>query len=330
MTSTTTPAPAAAVEQYLAAVRACLAGVDETDRDELLDDLEQHLVEVAAEAGGDRLEDQLGTPEAYAADLLATAGLPSGASPRPTWQQLWTSAVAPVHHLRTDPRWAPVRGPLREIAPGWWVLRAYAVVLAVSQVNDPARMHFFPAPRLFGSTILGLAALVGGIGLSWRLGRRARLSGRAALASLLVSVLGVLCAAGIADTVSAQASVIDALYDDQGNEAFGAGGVLHTSSGETVTNIYPYDAKGRPLDGVVLFDQRGLPLDIVVEETDEGFGVVTSFRLDAEGRPVTNAFPQRQVLRPDVLGEETLPFGVPDDVGTPPEIDAPVLETPTP
>ena len=61
------------VARYVTAVRAACADLPGPPDRELL--LEDHLGEVAAEAGGP-LAERLGRPEAYAAELRASAGLP--------------------------------------------------------------------------------------------------------------------------------------------------------------------------------------------------------------------------------------------------------------
>jgi hypothetical protein len=50
------------------------------------------------------------------------------------------------------------------------------------------------------------------------------------------------------------------------------------SSGHWVSDIYPYDASGRPLVGVQLFDQLGKPIDVVPapECPDQGAGDATA------------------------------------------------------
>jgi hypothetical protein len=100
----------------------------------LLEDLEDHLQEVAAEAGGP-LEERLGAPGTYAAELRASAGLPA---PRPAGRRragrrlgesrvarrlarVWGGAVA-------HPAGAAVVGFLPELGPAWWVLRGYLTV----------------------------------------------------------------------------------------------------------------------------------------------------------------------------------------------------------
>jgi hypothetical protein len=70
------------VARYATAVRAACGDLPGPDRELLLEDLEDHLQEVAAEAGGP-LEERLGRPEVYAAELRASAGCraPASASP---------------------------------------------------------------------------------------------------------------------------------------------------------------------------------------------------------------------------------------------------------
>jgi hypothetical protein len=69
------------VARYAAAVRAAFADLPAPDRETLLEDIEDHLVEVAAESGGP-LEERLGPPETYAAELRAWAGLPAPGAAR--------------------------------------------------------------------------------------------------------------------------------------------------------------------------------------------------------------------------------------------------------
>jgi HAAS domain-containing protein len=66
------------VRRYIEAVRTHLGYLPAEDRDELLEDLEEHLLEVAAEADGS-LEQRLGPAAAYAEELRASAGLAGGA-----------------------------------------------------------------------------------------------------------------------------------------------------------------------------------------------------------------------------------------------------------
>ncbi|WP_433793465.1 HAAS signaling domain-containing protein [Actinoplanes sp. CA-252034] len=66
---------------YVEGVREALAGLPAATRDELLEDLPEHLAEVLAEGGGS-LYERLGPPAAYAAELSATAGFTASTPPR--------------------------------------------------------------------------------------------------------------------------------------------------------------------------------------------------------------------------------------------------------
>lgn len=72
---------------YAEAVRAALGDLSAEERSSLLDDLEAHLAEVAAEPGT-RLVERLGSPEDYAAELRAAYG----ARPRPRRRRFWRLA----------------------------------------------------------------------------------------------------------------------------------------------------------------------------------------------------------------------------------------------
>src|SRR5207237_7061808 len=66
-----------------------------------------------------------------------------------------------------------LRALLPELRPGWWVLRAYLVVLFLAFVfRDGSNLRPIPNPFTSGG-LLQIVATVVGIGISVRLGRRA-------------------------------------------------------------------------------------------------------------------------------------------------------------
>jgi hypothetical protein len=81
------------VQSYARAVREAMADLPPEQAHEVLDGLDEHLAEIVAEGTTD-LEEVLGSPEAYAAELRASAGLPA-ASRRTSW-------AAPPVELRSD------------------------------------------------------------------------------------------------------------------------------------------------------------------------------------------------------------------------------------
>jgi hypothetical protein len=172
----------AEIARYATAVRAACADLPGPDRELLLEDLEDHLQEVAAEAGGP-LSERLGPPEAYAAELRASTGLPApatlrgrgaGSWLRRTWGaeqagRLWQVAS-------THPAGRAVLEFLPELRPAWWVLRGYLAVqassVAISFLNANLGGLSFPVPQLFGSRVLGLLAATAAVIGSVALGRR--------------------------------------------------------------------------------------------------------------------------------------------------------------
>src|SRR5438094_656122 len=67
------------VASYASAVRAALGALPDTERESLLEDLENHLAEVASESGLS-LQERLGKPEDYAAELRSAYGAGNDAS----------------------------------------------------------------------------------------------------------------------------------------------------------------------------------------------------------------------------------------------------------
>src|SRR5207302_9513251 len=136
----------------------------------LLDDLEQHLHEVAAEEEG-TLTDRLGPPAAYAAELRLSAGLPPTPA-RPRIRSSMSSRLQrSVHRLRSLPGGAATLDFMRELRPGWWVLRGYLFVVAMSIVFTHT-VHWFPSGDR-AEPLVGLVAVVAAVVGSVALGRAA-------------------------------------------------------------------------------------------------------------------------------------------------------------
>jgi hypothetical protein len=298
------------VARYATAVRAAFADLPAPERELLLEDLEDHLAEVAAEGEGP-LEARLGAPEAYAAELRASAGLPApgAGGPRPSRPRLRESAVA--RRLRRSwgaavahPAGGAVVGFLPELRPAWWVLRGYlavqAAAVALSALTSDGGLGF-PLPAPFGSELLGLLATAVAVVVSVRWGRRARggpgrraltVAGNAALALfgvVLMLQLGADEAAGDyyrPDQALAYAGPVSGLRAD----------------GEEISNIFAFDAQGRPLRDVYLVDQDGDP--VVATHFDNEL-LEPRIPLDRDGNEVPNRYPQVQYELDPAGGQRT-------------------------
>jgi hypothetical protein len=305
------------VARYATAVRAACADLPGPDRELLLEDLEDHLGEVAAEAGGP-LSERLGPPEAYAAELRASIGLPAPAALRRrgagSWlRQTWGAEQAGRlwQVASTHPAGRAVLEFLPELRPAWWVLRGYLAVQAASVALSFLDANLgglsFPVPQLFGSRVLGLLAATGAVIGSVAVGRRGMTRrGLVALGNLGLSVFAV---AMLLELGASEA------YDDQYHPEFvtthaePAAGLR--ADGREISNIFPFDAKGRPLKDVYLVDQEGQP--IVATNYDDEF-LEPQVPLDRNGNAVADRYPQKQqVAVPVDSGEvERSPASTPE------------------
>ena len=253
--STTT----ADVEAYAARVRTALGDLAAADRDDLLADLEDHLAEVAAEGPLDEL---LGTPEAYAAELRSSAGLPAGGTGPSWWQEL------------ADRPWLrPTLDFLPELRPGWWVLRGVLVAWIAA---------LWPGGGL--PLLVALSVLL--VPASVLLGRRSQVDLRLRVAEVAASVGAVAALVLFGAAAVPSGAGIPEPYP----------AVQDTSRVAGVTNLYPYDKDGRPLTDVQLYDQDGNPVDVTGRTDISGNRIAQVARRTADGRVVNNVFPQQQTV----------------------------------
>jgi hypothetical protein len=185
-----------------------------------------------------------------------------------------------------------VAGFLPELRPAWWVLRGYLAVQAVAVALTPlfAGGGFaFPVPRLFGSSLLGLLAVAVAVAGSVALGRRGIRSratrGLLAAGNAALVVVALLL---VAELGTSEANA-DLYQPDQAPTFAGPVSGLR-SDGKEVSNVFPFDAQGRPLQDVYLVDQDGDP--VVATHYDNEYLEPTT-PVDGNGE-VPNRYPQVQ------------------------------------
>lgn len=244
------------ITAYVEAVRAALSGLPDAIRDELLEDLPEHLAEVAADDVGS-LADRLGPPSVYAAELLASAGFVGGfPDPPARTDRIAEARAAIADWLRAiDTRTGPLFGAARAseflvlLRPAWWVLRGYLAAMVVAWMLDGSSQPIGVLPRIGGSDVVALVLLTGGILASIWLGRRARrvtAGPRYALwAGNAVLVLVALAGFSHVDGQSRNVYFDDANYSDPYGH---------------VRDVFVYDQQGRLIQGARLFDQDGQPI----------------------------------------------------------------------
>jgi hypothetical protein len=294
------------ITDYVTRVRAALADLPPTQRDELTEDLADHLAEVAAESEGTLVE-RLGEPETYAAELRAAAGAAPGGGRN--LDQRVASAVARLRaRLRAwDTRLGPPLGYatasdfLRLLRPGWWVLRGYLAAMLVTVITTGG--SFGLLPRFGGELLAGMIMLIGFVLASIWIGRSSgRLTRWPRSAVQVGSVVLVVFA-------------FAALIQAEDRMRYGDYGIDQTSSNgpyDHVQDVFVYDSEGRLVENARLFDQNGNPIRLGYPDC-EG-------RVDEYGNPL---------LRPYPYCVGRAPFG-PRGPGASIPSAPPAISTPTP
>jgi hypothetical protein len=271
------------VATYAASVRAALSDLPSDQAEILLEDLEDHLREISAEAGGP-LSERLGPPDQYAQELRAAYGAAHASQQRRQGSAFRDLQLA-VARVTGSAWYRELRGFLPELQPAWWVLRAYLLVLFLTAAFSPG-YNLRPIPNPFSKRGL-LEIVVAGfaIVLSVRLGRRNRRLARggrllAIGANVAIAVLALPVLVSMGTFPYAAVMTYAGQSVDQ---------PLYTPSG-MVTNIYAYSTDGKPLTDVLLYDQEGRPLTLNKDVGD----VTSDYPMGADGLPITNAYPLKQ------------------------------------
>ncbi|WP_430783307.1 HAAS signaling domain-containing protein [Actinoplanes sp. G11-F43] len=244
---------------YVEGVRLALAGLPAETRDELLEDLPEHLAEVLAEGGGS-LEDRLGPPDVYAAELSASAGLGATTAPPRTDARSRAAAKAAAHRARLAGRvrvadefvgrllgYPRARDFLVLLRPAWWVLRGYLAAMAVSFFVEEGSTTLGLLPRINGELPLGIlllgVAVIGSVWLGGRGGPASR--GKRRVLKVASAVLVFFAVIGFFE---ADEAARRDFYEQVGNVQ---------SRYDNVQDVFVYDKDGKLLDGVQLYDQEG-------------------------------------------------------------------------
>lgn len=298
----TTPTTTREADAYLAEVRDHLDDLREEERAELLQDLAQHLADVSTDESNSDTDfrELLGSPAAYAAELRSAAGLP------PREPTVIATDTAPGFSERLMPFWnhrwvAATRRFLDELAPAWWVVRGYLVAVLPFWIDAfGSSADDFPIPRYGGFPQLGVLLILASVAASvllGRWGRKGRPQFRRMAALLALNALVLLAAANTYSNLRTQYLVISQGSLNQVSQLSQQVGSLSTSLETpygTVTNIYPYDAQGNPLENVLLYDQDGRPLRAGKQEWwKDGCSRAALHPLAADGVPVEFSYPYR-------------------------------------
>ena len=253
-TTTTDPTLDQRATDYLDAVRSRLADLPADERDDLLDDLEAHVHQVAATTEGP-LDDALGPPSTFAAELRASAGLAPaarGSARLDRWRRRGDA-------LQDHPWARATVAFLPELRPAWWVARGWLLVWLAAEATGGDHSAF-PLPELFGNAFVGLVATVPVVAWSVRLGRNPSPPRWRWVvnACAVLGVLLVLEGAGHDDAVRYVG--VESPSTTFGYE--GSPALLWWPDGAPVTDVDVYGPDGRPTDQVTIVDQNGNLIEI--------------------------------------------------------------------
>ncbi len=280
------------VAEFVSAVRTHLADLDPEEQREILDGLEADLDELVTEQGAAAL----GDPAAYAAELRQAAGLEPAQDQSAVRRRAAGAVVTDLldaSRARFDRLVDAVPGDLGAVLawlrPVWWVLRGWVAVQALDELTGVYQARLFPEIGDLGTLpllLVVLASVLLGAGKVWRGNPRHpgyRLS---------LLVLNTAAVIGLVYAVSAVTDEVSHRYDRGYESGFAQGvnaGTENANDGRQaglyrdgiwVSNIYPYDAQGRPLVGVQLFDQVGEPINVITQPEYE------ELLIDDNGNPI--------------------------------------------
>ena len=282
---TTTAGLPADLQPYLDAVRAVLADVSAEEREDLLTEVEASLLETAAESD-EPIHARLGPPDAFAAELRASAGLaaaPPGPAPRrgTLARARALAAASPPTSASAAPTarcasWRRSGGPP---GPTW----SSPSPPAWREPREPGPPHA-AAPRQQ-------------LGHRRRAGRGPRRLDRAwpprpPPADVVAAVpdrgqraAGARRHPGAQHLADPTPLRLEPVYVAAPPSP--AEGITH--DGYAITNVYPYRRDGTPLFDVLLYDQNGVPIDVLPGMDDPD----RRYLVDARGDRLLNAVPIR-------------------------------------
>jgi HAAS len=302
-------------DAYLAEVRRHLGALTDDERDDLLDDLIAHVHQVAADDERP-LEESLGPPEAFAAELLASAGLTAEmpAPRRGLIARARGGTDAAVEAIRRQPAGRAVLDFLPELQPAWWLVRGWLLVYLLTTWSNSDFTSSFPFPEVLGSWVLGGMAVAVGAILSVRLGRRQTRTRWIWVVNAAAILSAVFLAGELNDGRTIYIDETDAGGDVYIDQAYIPEPGLQHSDGSSISNVYAYDASGQPLDRVRLYDQDGRPIEVYPGYDVNGQALSVEPVIGADGQKVTNVYPQHQSTTPRFPGDPAGGIAVPPPV----------------
>lgn len=362
------------VTAYAAQVRAHLADLTREQLDDLTDGLEADLMEAfedparpgtgeiplasgslgapddlptdassrpdGASTSSIDLTERFGTPQAYAEELRAAAGLPAPQSPDDLKEIRPSLGERMAGKLRTDgerlvsqPWWPAVPAIGEALRPLWWVVRGWVLFNIVVTVIAGGENVFFLPKNIFGVLVL-LAVVAASIQHGQG---RWTVQGRGHHVVTAVSVIATVGILPVVVTASNHTRTVEYYNNNYSEPSPIADGVY--VGGQLVTNLFVYDADGTFIDQAQIVDDKGRPVRVdraggIWDERDQT-SQYWDPATDSYGREIWNAFPLRMWSDRDAVWDDetqtwVLPDGMTGTVVPPPFVQlAPLSQDPS-
>ena len=256
------------VAAYLEALRSRLSDLPAEERDDLVADVEASLLESG--------EPPRLSPQEFAAELREAAGLHAAAP---------AEARGPsVRERLAASEWiGRFRSLACEVAPMWWLARAYvagAVISLLVGFGWPVGTGVHRDAASVGGT---LAVLLLALTLSVWLGLRSRRHSRTAR---IVIALDVALALALVPIAVHSISMVrpQTIFEPVAQAVPGL-----VVDGVPIRNVYPHDREGQLLLDVFLYDEFSRPIQVLSGPEDTSRRVL----FGTDGTPYYNSFPIR-------------------------------------
>jgi hypothetical protein len=253
---TTTAGSSPQIDAYLAAVREALGDLAEDERADLLAEVEASLVESVGESPGTSPLASLGPPEEFAAELRASAGLGEPTDARPASPGGLDALRALARSVAERPGARAAARVGRELAPAWWLVRGYLLVVAFASVTGARWSLEHPwlphLPSARTSIVLIVAAVIVSLAAGLRLRGATPWVVAVMLAIDVVALLAVVPVERHARRGQAPTTIVEITAP----AASTPGGGL-VDDGRPITNVYAYSRSGALLLDTLLYDQDG-------------------------------------------------------------------------
>lgn len=199
-----TATAAAEIPDYVHAIKARIGRLPDDQRAEVLSDLAAHLEEVQSEVAGESLIGQLGTPDEYAVEFVASLGIDTE---RTGTRASWTAFIAAARNLTNSRVAIRTRRWLEPMESAWWGISGFIIGLALSWdwlglgVSNPV-----PADRF-----VAVVAIFGFVGVTANVGNRRRNNKMWSWAAGLITVAAIVASVALI----ANTRDVGAIYYDQ-------------------------------------------------------------------------------------------------------------------